>query len=46
MLRSRDISSREILEMYMQQVSDHDKSLNCYITLNEDAAFEKSFQAD
>ena len=46
MLRSRDISSQEILEMYMQRISDYDKSLNCYITLNNDAALEESIQAD
>ena len=46
MLHSRDISSHEILDMYMQRISDHDKSLNCYITLNKDAAIEKSIQAD
>ena len=46
MLRSRDISSHEILDMYMQRISDHDTSLNCYITLNKDAAVKKSIQAD
>ena len=46
MLHSRSISSHEILEMYMQRISDHDTSLNCYITLNKDAAFEKSIKAD
>ena len=46
MLRSRDISSQEILEMYMQRISDYDKSLNCYITLNKDAALNESIQAD
>ena len=46
MLHSRDISSHEILDMYMQRISDHDKSLNCYITLNKDGAIEKSIQAD
>ena len=45
MLHSRSISSHEILEMYMQRISDHDTSLNCYITLNKDAAFEKSIKA-
>ena len=46
MLRSRNISSHEILEMYMQRISEHDTSLNSYITLNQDDALEKSIQAD
>ncbi len=46
MLRSRDISSHEILEMYIQRISEHDSSFNSYITLNQDAALEKSIQAD
>ncbi|MCK5905034.1 MAG: Asp-tRNA(Asn)/Glu-tRNA(Gln) amidotransferase GatCAB subunit A, partial [Gammaproteobacteria bacterium] len=46
MLRSRDISSHEILEMYIQRISEHDSSFNSYITLNQDVALEKSIQAD
>jgi len=46
MLRSRDISSHEILEMYIQRISEHDSSFNSYITLNQDAALEQSIQAD
>jgi len=46
MLRSRDISSHEILEMYIQRISEHDSSFNSYITLNQDVALEQSIQAD
>ena len=46
MLRSRDISSHEILEMYIQRISEHDSSFNSYITLSQDVALEKSIQAD
>ena len=46
MLRSRDISSHEILEMYIQRISEHDPSFNSYITINQDVALEQSIQAD
>ncbi|SVE04967.1 uncharacterized protein METZ01_LOCUS457821, partial [marine metagenome] len=46
MLCEREISSQEILKMYIQRISEHDTLINSFITLDEDAALEKSRQAD
>ena len=38
MLREREISSQEIIKMYIQRISEQDTLINSFITLDEDAA--------
>jgi amidase len=45
-IRNRKVSSRELLELYLQRVTDINPSINAVVTLDADAAMEQARAAD
>jgi amidase len=46
MLRRREVSSRELLEMYLRRVEAHNGALNAIVTFDVDRARERAAEAD
>lgn len=46
MIRSRRISSRELLEIFLQRIETFDKQVNAVVTLDAEAARRQAFRAD
>lgn len=45
-LESKEISSEELTRLYLDRCKQYNESLNCFITINEDAALEQARLAD
>jgi len=45
-LESKQISSEELTRLYLDRCKQFNESLNCFITINEDAALEQARRAD
>jgi len=46
LIESRQVSSRELTELYLERLKRYDSRLNCVITLTEDLAEEQARRAD
>ncbi len=46
LLESREVSSRELTELYLERLKHHDARLQCVITLTEDLALDQARRAD
>jgi len=45
-IRSREVSSVELLELHLEQIARHNESLNAIVTLNAERALERAAAAD
>ena len=45
-MQSREVSTHEVLEAYLAQISKHNERLNAVVTLDEEAARLRARQAD
>ncbi len=46
LIESRQVSSRELTELYLERLKRYDSRLNCVITLTEDLAMDQARRAD
>lgn len=46
LVRSGQVSSVELTQMYLARLRRHDPALHCVVTLTEDMAMEQAYQAD
>ncbi len=46
LIRSRQVSSRELTTLYLDRLKRHDPTLHCVITLTEELAMEQAARAD
>ena len=46
MIRDKTVSTKEVLEAYLEQIKKHNPKINAIATLDEEAARKKAVKAD